>query len=45
MGKYKAVKKKSDLPPQMKPGLPCLIIIIGIVIVVTIVMIIAMRSA
>jgi len=47
MGKYKAVRKKSDGPvtPQMRPGVPCLIIIVGIIIVVTVVMILVMRSA
>jgi hypothetical protein len=44
MGKYKAVKKKSDAPPQMKPGVPCLVILIGGMIVVMIVMILVMRQ-
>ena len=25
MGKYKAKKAKSDAPPQMRPGVPCLV--------------------
>jgi hypothetical protein len=29
MSKYKAVKPKSTAPPQMKPGVPCLVILIG----------------
>jgi hypothetical protein len=45
MGKYKAVKKKSDAPPQIKPGLPCLVILVGGMIVIVIVMILVMRNA
>lgn len=31
MGKYKAARPKTDAPPQIKPGVPCLFIIaIGI---------------
>jgi hypothetical protein len=45
MGKYKAVKKKQDLPPQMKPGVPCLVILIGGMIVIVVVMILVMRNA
>jgi len=29
MSKYKAFKPKSTAPPQMKPGVPCLVILIG----------------
>jgi hypothetical protein len=25
MGKYKAAKQKSDAPPQMKAGVPCIV--------------------
>ena len=25
MGKYKAAKPKSNAPPQMKPGVPCIV--------------------
>jgi hypothetical protein len=33
MAKYKAVKKKSDAPPQMKPGVPCLVfLLLGMVL-------------
>ena len=28
MGKYKAAKAKTDAPPQMKPGVPCLVFIL-----------------
>ena len=45
MGKYKAAKKKSDAAPQIKPGLPCLVILIGGMILIVIVMILVMRSA
>jgi hypothetical protein len=45
MAKYKAVKKKADTPPQIKPGMPCLVILIGGMILIVIVMILVMRSA
>ncbi len=45
MSKYKAFKKKSDAPPQVKPGVPCLIILIGGMIMVVIVMILVMRAS
>ena len=47
MGKYKLAIKKSDTPvaPQMKPGLPCLVIVIGVMIFVMVVMVLVMRSA
>ena len=47
MGKYKAVKKKSDTPvaPQVKPGVPCLIIIVLGMIFIVFVMIMVMRNA
>jgi hypothetical protein len=45
MSKYKAVKKKSDAPPQVKPGVPCLIIIVGGMIFVIVVMILVMRAS
>ncbi|HVW86796.1 MAG TPA: hypothetical protein VHB50_19055 [Bryobacteraceae bacterium] len=47
MGKYKAARKKSDTPapPQMKPGVPCLVILIGGMILTIIMMILVMRSA
>jgi hypothetical protein len=33
MGKYKASKPKSDKPPTMKPGVPCLVfLVLGIVL-------------
>jgi hypothetical protein len=45
MGKYKAVKKKTDAPPQIKPGVPCLIILGFIAIVVIFIMVWVIRSA
>jgi hypothetical protein len=45
MAKYKAVKKKQDLPPQMRPGMPCLVIVVAAVIFIFIVMFFAMRNA
>lgn len=45
MGKYKAFKKKVDAPPQVKPGVPCLVIIVLVMIFVAVVMILVMRNA
>lgn len=45
MGKYKAVKKKVDAPPQIKPGVPCIIILFGVIIVVLVIMFLVIRSA
>jgi len=45
MGKYKAKKKAQDAVPQVKPGVPCLIILVGGMIVVIVVMILVMRNA
>jgi hypothetical protein len=28
MGKYKAAKPKSKAPPQMKPGVPCIVFLV-----------------
>ena len=44
MGKYKAVKKKTDALPQVKQGVPCLIILGLIMILVFFVMYGALRS-
>ncbi|HWD99812.1 MAG TPA: hypothetical protein VG345_12270 [Bryobacteraceae bacterium] len=46
MAKYKAVRpKKTDAAPQMRPGLPCLVMLIAGMILVVIVMILAMKHA
>jgi hypothetical protein len=45
MGKYKAVRKKTDAVPQIKPGVPCLVILFGIAVLVIVVMIWVIRSA
>ena len=45
MGKYKAARKKSDALPQMKPGMPCLVILIGGMIFVMILMYVVMKNA
>ena len=35
MGKYKAAKPKKDAPPQMKPGVPCLVFLaLGIILTI-----------
>jgi len=45
MAKYKAFKKKQDLPPQMRPGVPCLVIVVVVIIVICIAMFFAMKNA
>ena len=45
MAKYKAVKKKQDLPPQMRPGVPCLVIVVGVMILIVFAMFFAMKNA
>ena len=46
MAKYKAARpKKTDAAPQMRPGVPCLVILLLAMVVVVIVMILAMRNA
>jgi hypothetical protein len=45
MAKYKAVKKKQDLPPQMRQGVPCLVIIVVVMILTGFAMYVAMKNA
>jgi hypothetical protein len=45
MGKYKAVKKKTDAPPQIKPGVPCLIILGVVILAIVVIMYLVIRSA
>jgi hypothetical protein len=45
MAKYKAFKKKQDLPPQMRPGAPCLVIVVIIILIIVIAMYYAMKNA
>jgi hypothetical protein len=45
MAKYKAVKKKQDLPPQMRQGVPCLVIVIIVGILICFAMFFAMKNA
>jgi len=45
MAKYKAVRKKQDLPPQMRPGVPCLVIIVFVMILIVVAMYFAMKNA
>jgi hypothetical protein len=45
MGKYKAVRKKVDAPPQLRPGVPCLVILVGVIIVIVVIMFLVIRSA
>ena len=45
MAKFKAAKKKQDLPPQVRPGTPCLIIIVAAIILMVLAMYFAMKNA
>jgi hypothetical protein len=46
MAKYKAARpKKTDAAPQMRPGVPCLVLLLLAMVVVVVVMILAMRNA
>jgi len=45
MGKYKAAKKKTDAPPQIRPGVPCLIILFGIIVVIVVIMFLVIKNA
>jgi heme/copper-type cytochrome/quinol oxidase subunit 2 len=45
MAKYKAVKKKQDLPPQMRQGVPCLVIVIVVMVLIVFAMYFAMKNA
>jgi hypothetical protein len=45
MAKYKAKKKKQDLPPQVRPGAPCLVLILGAIILLVLAMYFAMKNA
>ena len=45
MAKYKAFKKKKDLPPQVRPGAPCLVIVLIIIVIIVLVMFFAMKNA
>jgi uncharacterized integral membrane protein len=44
LGKYKAARAKTDAPPQMRPGVPCLVILVGGMILTVILMILVMRN-
>ena len=45
MAKYKAFKKKKDLPPQVRPGAPCLVIVLVVIVIIVLVMFFAMKNA
>ena len=45
MSKYKAVRKKKDLPPQVRPGAPCLVIFVVVIIIIVFAMYFAMKNA
>lgn len=45
MAKFKAAKKKQDLPPQMRPGVPCLVIVLGAGLLILVAMFFAMKNA
>jgi hypothetical protein len=45
MAKYKAARKKQDLPPQVRPGAPCLVLILVAMIILVLTMYFAMKNA
>jgi hypothetical protein len=45
MAKYKAKKKPGEATPQIRPGVPCLVIVVGAILVVMLVMFLVMRNA
>jgi hypothetical protein len=45
MGKYKPAKAKSDAPPQMKAGLPCIVFLVLGMILVMILLYEVMKNA
>jgi hypothetical protein len=45
MAKYKAARKKKDLPPQVRPGAPCLVLILVAIIILVLTMYFAMKNA
>jgi hypothetical protein len=45
MAKYKAARKKQDLPPQVRPGAPCLVLIVVAIIILVLTMYFAMKNA
>ena len=45
MGKYKPVRKKVDAPPQLRPGVPCLVILGIVILVIVVIMFLVIKSA
>ena len=47
MAKYKAVRKKKpeDQTPQVRPGTPCLVIVVVVILVIVFAMYFAMKNA
>jgi hypothetical protein len=45
MGKYKAVRKKVDAPPQLRPGVPCLVILGIVILVIVVIMFLVIKNA
>ena len=44
MGKFKLVRAKKAAQPQVKPGLPCLILVIGAVVLIGILLFVVMKN-
>ena len=45
MGRFKPVRAKKAAAPQVKPGLPCLIIVIGGIFLVAVLLFVVMKYA
>lgn len=45
MAKYKAAKPKKDLPPQVRPGAPCLVIVVVVIVIMVLAMYFAVKNA
>jgi len=47
MGKFKAAKKKSSepTPPQMRPGVPCLVIVVFVILLTMVLLYEVMKNA
>ena len=41
----KLVRRKQDAKPQVRPGVPCLVIVVGIIIAIMILLVVVMKYA
>lgn len=45
MGRFKPVRAKKAAQPQVKPGLPCLILVIGAMLLIAVLLFVVMKYA